>query len=208
MTDEQLALRARDGDEESFAELVRRHRMMLRALASRRYAFGHGADDIDQEAQIALFAAACSFNPARGVPFGAFAHLVVTRRLDTFVTGANRAKHRPLNERYSFERVDVAGEVGAEDALLSLEPGPHELLIQREQRGKILAAFERLTEIEREAIIGRANGESMLQVEERLGLDRRADGRPKSVDNALQRARLKFLRALREDDRSPLGVAA
>lgn len=201
-------MRAAAGDELAFRRLRDRHRGLIYGIAARRYAPGLTAEDFAQEAQIAFWYATADYDPSTAVPFGAFAQLVVTRRLDSAVKQALRLKHRPVSDAFSLD-APVPGGDGPESALLcelvpSRAPSAFEVIEQRREVAAVVDAVAGMSPVEREAVIGRAVGESYRETEARLaglGLG------TKSIDNALQRARLKLADALGVD-RFPLGAAA
>lgn len=218
-TDEQLVALARAGDGYAADELVRRYEWLTHGKARQFFFAGADRDDVIQEAQVGLVKAIRDYRPSVGSPFGAFARTCVERQIITGVKAHARVKHQPLtlamrgtvenNHGESFDIVDLA-EAANTDALEQLEDRRRALLILRVVR-------DDLTPIERASVIGRANGESYLETEQRLrtdGIDKRFGWQRaqatevKVVDNALQRARVKINRALREDDRPPLGAAA
>jgi RNA polymerase sporulation-specific sigma factor len=210
VTDEQLAVRAAAGDELAFRELRNRHRGLILGIAAKRYAPGLTADDFAQESLIAFWDAVESYDHSTGVPFGAFANLVVTRRVDTALKVALREKHRVLSDALSFDQ-PLAGQDGDDGASLadlvpSRVPSAIEQIHQREEVAAVVDAVARLSPLERESLIGRAVGESYRETEERLGISGMG-GTVKSVDNALQRARVKIADALGVE-RFPLGAAA
>lgn len=202
MTDEQLATLAAAGDELAFRELRNRHRGLIFGIVAKRWAPGLTADDFAQESQIAFWDAVVSYEPASGVPFGAFANLVVTRKVDSALKLALRQKHRVLSDALSFDQ-PLSGSDGDDGASLaelvpSREPSVVEQLHQRGEVAAVVDAVAALSPLERESLIGRAIGESYLETEARIGIA--GDGtKPKSVDNALQRARSKIGDALGVD---------
>ena len=76
----------------------------IRRLANKYFAPGMDKEDMAQEARIGLWSAIQDFDEKNGVPFGAFANLVVKRHLMTVITAANRGKHNILNSAASIDK--------------------------------------------------------------------------------------------------------
>lgn len=198
-------MRAAAGDETAFGQLRARHRGLIFGIAAKRYAPGVGRDDFAQEALIGFWDAVVSYDPAWRVPFGAFAQLVVTREVNDALKRALRQKHRVLSDALSFDH-PLAGSDGDDGATLAeiVPSGAVSAFERLHQRGEVAAvvdAVQRMSPLERESVVGRVMGESYFETSARLG------SKPKKVDNALQRARVKVADALGVD-RFPLGVAA
>lgn len=215
-TDEQLVAAARAGDEHAAGEVVRRFEWLAIGVASRYYMQGGDLNDLRQEARVGVVKAIRDFRPDSGAPFGAFVRVCIERQVITAVKTAARAKHRPLTFAVTGEVEVDDGELGD---VLDLAVAPNtdagELLADRERALLILRVIsDGMSDLERDCIVGFANGESYVDTAQRLGLPVRPRGdqptksRSKTIDNALQRARLKIRLALAEADRIALGEAA
>jgi RNA polymerase sporulation-specific sigma factor len=155
---------------------------------------GGDADDLEQEALIALVAAAADHRPEDG-PFRPFADLCITRRLVSAIRAANRHKHRILTDAVSLSalagREDRDEEVQAQP--VHPGPGPEDLVIAA-ARGRALGAEVRrtLSPLERAVLALILDGRSYREVADELGRS------AKAVDNALQRIKHKLAAPLRE----------
>jgi RNA polymerase sporulation-specific sigma factor len=180
---DRLAECAQGGNEVAFEGLARLLAPVIRQEARRFYHVpGADRDDVLQEALLALYLAVRAWDPQQ--PFEPFARLVMRRRLGSVLKMALAGKHRLLAGPRLEQPVRVAGvEAPLGEVIPSREAGPHERLEQREQLQRLAAAARRLTELERRAVGGTISGVPYAQL-----------GNPKSIDNALQRAR----RRLRE----------
>jgi RNA polymerase sporulation-specific sigma factor len=194
ISDEQLAARMASGEEFATRLLLDRLSGLIGGASLSFFASGLERQDFEQEARIAIHEAARSFDSSTGIPFGSFASHVVKRRMIDAVKKAQRQKHRSMNEALLFSMP-----VGNEDEDLSLgdtlaelrSSEPVDVLGGRTQ----FAAFVRLVSgglspIEHAVAVGRMEGESYDQMSARLGASH------KSIDNALQRVRVKIERAL------------
>lgn len=165
------------------AEQLERWEPLCQAIVRQYFAPGHEREDLLQEARLAVFEALDAFRSSRG-SLPSFVSLVVRRRVITAVKTATRQKHRPLNHS---ERV-VRSEDGEEhDALDFVAAGsatdPHAVLVAREELGETLRRMDQLSDLERAAVVGFANGASY----EELAAAERSN--VKAIDNAIQRGR-------------------
>jgi RNA polymerase sporulation-specific sigma factor len=175
---DRLARCARHNDV-AFAALARALGSMLRREARRITVPGADRDDVAQEALLALYLAVLAYDGERA--FAPLAVTVVRRRLAAILKAGLAGKHRALND-LRLEQTDAHGAPLA-DTLPDRRLGPFERAEQRERLGRITAAARCLTPLERHALAGLLAGASYEQL-----------GPPKTIDNALQRAR----RRLRE----------
>jgi RNA polymerase sporulation-specific sigma factor len=180
---DRLAECARGGNGVAFEELVRTLGPVIGHEVRRVYYLpGADRDDVLQEALLGLYLALRAWDPQQR--FEPFARLVMRRRLGSVLKMALAGKHRLLAGPRLEEPVRVAGvEAPLGEVIPSREAGPHEQLEQREHLQQLAAAASRLTELERRAIGRTISGVPYDEL-----------GHPKSIDNALQRAR----RRLRE----------
>lgn len=194
--DAELALRASDGQQWAFEELVDRHADLIHFSAREFYAPGETYDDLLQSARVALYKAARTFDPSRGVTFRTFAGLAVRAELITTVTAAQRGKHGPLNESDRFERVLRGEGDDVTRTLAEIVPAPEaqqpdSQVIAREELERLIdLAHTRLSPLEQAVLVRRLNGGNLTECGAGLGTS--AQGAAKTADNALQRIRLKL----------------
>jgi len=194
-SDASLILRARGGDEGAWADLVKRYTNFIRFVANTYFIPGGEIEDLVQEGFHGLFKAVRDYRTSRGAPFRSFAELCIRRQIVTAVKRANRGKDRPLIEAVSFSKVAVPTRDGAEMRLEEVLPGrededPVERLCARERLSTFARGVDSLSPLEREVAFGLGSDESYKQLVERLGQPEKA------IDNAAQRAKRKFARAL------------
>src|ERR1700761_5734857 len=187
MTDAELVLRARGGDQIAAQQLVRRHRGLAKIPALDYFAPGLERDDLIAEGLVGLAKAIRDYRSDRDSGFRNFAGICIKRQIITAVKTATRNKHTPLNFAASLEAPIKSGEEDGSlgDLLPSTARGPLEWLHAEEERAKLSAGFATLSPLEDRAIQGIADGTPYEDIAERLGIDR------KVVDNAAQRARRK-----------------
>ncbi|MBQ8369488.1 MAG: sigma-70 family RNA polymerase sigma factor [Clostridia bacterium] len=170
----------KDGDETSFALLSEQYRAVTDA-AVKRFApsFGigdadadgmYGEDDLRQEAMVALYRAALSYDPdekGRDVSFGLYAKICINNALIS-------ALRKYRSEKKKREAAKAKGRNGAKNA-----PGPFETIASREDAAALLAKIrEQLSGLERQVFDYYIVGKSAGEIAERLGRSE------KSVSNA------------------------
>lgn len=165
-------------------QLWTKNRRIAFNVAKDYFIVGSEAQDVRQEALIALWIAARDYKPERG-PFAPFADMVIRRRLASCVKMANRQKHTPLNQSLRT----IVCPSGEERDIEEAAPHLHQVVNMAEGRANlaliIRAIDSELSEFERECVIGVAVGMDYLDM-----------GPVKKVDNALFRARKKLRKAL------------
>lgn len=178
-----LVTRAQNGDTDAADLLVRRYTRHAHYLASRYHLPGGEPEDLQQEALLAIVAAIRTYRPEHGTPFGAFADLVIRRKLADALTFANRQKSRHLNEAVNPDVTNENGDtLSLIDLIADLNSDPALIAEQRDTLRQYARVIHRdLTPLEKHCLLGFANGQPYLEL-----------GAKKTVDNALQRARRKL----------------
>jgi RNA polymerase sporulation-specific sigma factor len=195
LTDDELVLAARCGDDGALAELLTKYRAFARVKARSYFLVGADREDIVQEGMIGLYKAIRDFNPDMQSSFRAFAELCVTRQIITAIKTATRQKHGPLNNYVSFSRPvgsDGYGDGDGERVLGDVIPtvaisDPADLVISAERIRALQAHFDEvLSDLETEVLRLYVEGKSYQEIAERL------QRHVKSIDNALQRIKRKL----------------
>jgi RNA polymerase sigma factor (sigma-70 family) len=148
--------------------LYTKHQPLADLIASGYYLPGADRDDVRQEARIALWEAARTWDRARGASFRTFARLIISRRLASAVRAANGGTARALTD-------------ASRDTQLELLPGgtvADEVEARERFRG-VVAAVAALPEQERVCLVHVASG----------GAYRELSIPVKRVDNLVQQAR-------------------
>ena len=147
------------------------------------YLPGGDRQDVEQEARIALWLAARTYNGQGS--FAGWATFVVRRTLITKLRSAQREKHRPLTEALRTALVDDGEKIEEVPIVDTIIGGrdPLDVVIAREQLAAVARAIRELTPLERAALDGVLAG-----VEPRRGDHR--------LDNSIRRARKKIRAAI------------
>jgi RNA polymerase sporulation-specific sigma factor len=192
LADLQLVMRARNGDQRSLDELIRRYAGFVRLKASSYFLAGGDAEDLIQEGLIGLYKAVRDYSPEKS-SFRSFAELCVTRQIITAIKTATRFKHAPLNSYVSFSHTPAGQESDGDCTLGDALPGPSVddpsvcVISTEELQSLVFTLGSGLSRLEADALKLYLEGESYETMAERLGCD------TKTIDNALQRVKRKVL---------------
>ncbi len=197
MSEEDVAIAAREGCSEALEYLLNKYRAFVRAKARTYFLVGADKEDIIQEGWIGLYKAVRDFRPDKFTSFRSFAELCITRQIITAIKTATRQKHMPLNSYVSLNRPIYDEE--SDRTLLDVIVGakvtdPEEIMIHREEFHDIREKLgSLLSDLEWKVLLAYLNGKSYQEIAVML---RR---QVKSIDNALQRVKRKLEKYL--DDR-------
>lgn len=193
LSDDSIVKMAQEGSSTAYEFLIAKYREMAKKKARKYYISGGDNDDVMQEGMIGIFKAIRDFDESAGSPFAAFAELCVERQIQTAITGANREKHRPLNESIS-----LSGENDDEESKIEIPANkgdePEKLTLFREAIEALFDEAEsKLSPMEKLVFRGIMQGKSYTEIASELGKP------PKSIDNATQRIKKKIKFRFLED---------
>lgn len=192
-TDEELVIRARDGEEEITEYLMDKYKNLVRSKASTMFILGADREDLIQEGMIGLFKAVRDYDSGRDASFYTFAELCISRQMYTALQASGRKKHSPLNTYVSiYQGHDEEEGVGLIDALENhKERNPEDILIDKENVAAIEKIIDNdLSAFEKQVLELSMTGMGYVEIAKLLGKD------GKSTDNALSRVKMKIRRAL------------
>ncbi len=191
-TDEELIIRARDGEEEIIEYLMDKYKNLVRSKAATMFILGADKDDLIQEGMIGLFKAVRDYDSGRDASFYTFAELCISRQMYTALQASGRKKHSPLNTYVSIYQDSDEEGAGLIDALENKkERNPEEILIDQENVEAIEKIIENeLSSFERQVLELSMTGMGYIEIAKLLGRD------AKSTDNALSRVKTKIRKAL------------
>ena len=193
VSDEELILMYRDGEEEAAGFLMNKYKNLVRKKAGSMYILGGDREDLIQEGMIGLYKAVRDYDMGRDVNFYTFADLCVSRQIYTAVQASNRQKHLPLNTYISIYGQSISSEEGNSeydliDTLVArTDNNPEEMMIAQENMEQMeQAILKELSELEKQVFELHLTGMNYTQIAKILGRDE------KSTDNALQRMKGKI----------------
>ena len=170
LTNEELVQLTHKGDDYAFDVLARRFLNTRYINSTAAYL---DADDFVQEGMFGFLNAVRTYDAQKGVPFEAYAFVCMRNSINT---AANNASDEiPID--------DTAEAFGGLDSA----EDPLKQIITSERLNEVLGACEvTLSEVEKTVVFFKAGGMSYAEIGDKLGMS------PKSVDNAVQRARRKL----------------
>ena len=182
ISDEELIARLRDGETIIEDYLMEKYKGLVRQKARAMFLIGGDTDDLIQEGMIGLFKAVRDFQPGREATFATFARMCIDRQIYSAIQNSNRQKHLPLNSYVSLNQEDESSPIWE----LSVE-NPEEIIIDQETTRDLQQKIsDYLSPMENKVLDLYLKGEGYVEIGRILGKS------PKSIDNALQRIRVKI----------------
>ena len=177
--DEELISRFKNGESEILDYLMEKYKNMVRKKARTMFLIGGENDDLIQEGMIGLFKA-----------FQTFASICVDRQIYNAIQSSNRQKHQPLNSYISLSEQDGENEEHLGD---NWGENPESIIIDQENvqdlEQEITAT---LSPMENQVLEYYLAGNGYGEIARIMGKT------PKSIDNALQRIRIKIREQLEQ----------
>ncbi|MFR3788064.1 MAG: sigma-70 family RNA polymerase sigma factor [Agathobaculum desmolans] len=185
-SDEDLCRYTRTGSGQAAELLVKRYARLVKTCARPYFLVGADAEDLIQEGMLGLMKAIREFDDEKGVAFGAFARLCVTRKIFSAVRAAASHKHDPLNHSMSIDRPLFEDLAESHTRVVAPIGDPESLVIGNEEREELVRRlYSLLSEFEAQVLTLFLDGLSYEEMSETLR-------KPiKSVDNAIQRIKRK-----------------
>lgn len=192
LSDEEIVQMAKQEIEGATDYLMEKYKNLVRKKARSLYLMGGDKDDLIQEGMIGLYKAVRSFDREKNDTFYPFAELCISRQLYSAIKASNRQKNIPLNSYISlYAPVESASNQGKEQFLLDtgvcdVEANPEAILLQKERMENLENEFSKhLSKMEKEVLHLYLAGMAYTEIAEKMNKT------PKSIDNALQRIRMK-----------------
>lgn len=178
LSDEQLAALSRSGDKAATEQLLKRYKNVVLSIARRFFLSGGETEDLVQEGMCGLYSAIESFSGGKS-SFSPYAVRCIRNRIIDAVKATRAAKYSALNNFLPIV------EVGEE--LYPSQENPEDELIRRENRREFLQKISKnLSSFEFKVTVMYMDGLTMAEISSSTGKP------PKSIDNALQRAKRKL----------------
>ncbi len=210
LTDEAVVRMAKEGSNYAYDILISKYRDLAKNVARKYYINGADNEDVIQEGMIGIFKAIRDFDVDENVPFKSFAGLCIERQIQTAVSGANREKHKILNESLPLFTGSTVEDIDAQDGYSEISISEVNLADsiyasktdEPEKFALIKETLSELQEISRESLSGLETqvfnkliqGKTYREIAEEMSRS------PKSVDNAIQRIKKKIGYALENMD--------
>lgn len=184
MTDERLIALCQNGDKQAWEELYKRYKPRVLKTARRFFLIGGETEDLVQEGMCGLFSAVSGYRQGEA-NFSAFAEACIKNRILDAVKKSEGDKHSALN---NFLPILEFGEEWATES-------PEDEVIRREDKSElILKMKDNLSPLEFKAIKMYIEGMTMAEISSALAKS------PKSIDNALNRAKNKLQKLISAEE--------
>jgi RNA polymerase sporulation-specific sigma factor len=188
-SDETLVKMAKENNKEATDTLLLRYTEIVKRLAGSYFLIGGETDDLVQEGLLGVLDAIDSYDNTKNDRFYPFAKLCINRKMIKAINSSQTQKNSPLNSYVSLDN-----EEGINDYLIDEFMDPERLLMDKENEEiarnmilKILSPFER--KVFSQMLLGY----DYVQIADLLN-------KPvKSIDNAIQRIKLKVKKYGRRD---------
>lgn len=187
LSDPVLISRYREGDENACTVLLARYANLINRSVSRIGITGSDSDDLRQEAYMGLMGAIRTYDPAKNDSFSAYAALCIGNSMKNLFAAASTQKAAVYRQTISLDDTENgvfrAGDAG----------NPESIFLDKEACRELQRLIgEHLSALEREALFSYLSGHHYSDIAKKL------HSTPKSVDNALQRARKKLKAVLND----------
>lgn len=179
LTEEELAVLAANGDDESMALLIAAVTPIAKAKASQYAGPRISDEDLSQEGMLGFLDAVRTFRPEKGVPFKAYAVTCINNRIISAFRVHNNKNNIALSNAVSIE------EGSYESAGVSSDPAAIVSGILDSEHIYSIIETE-LSDLEKQVIRMHMNGATYSAIAQAIGKSE------KSVDNAIQRIRKKI----------------
>ena len=187
MTDEMLVKSAQSGDADAEEYLIRKYKDVVRGKAHFYFIVGADSEDIVQEGMIGIFKAIKGYNETRDASFKTFAEICVNRQILTAIKAAKRQKHAPLNNSLSLnDPLSDTEDKTIEDTLPSDNYADPEALYIFKEDMTYVEDGSVFSDLELRAWNEYLKGHTYSEIARLMGKS------PKTVDNAIQRAKRKL----------------
>jgi RNA polymerase sporulation-specific sigma factor len=175
---------------------------------------GHNADDLYQEALLALSSKAIPDYREEKGPFISFAKLCVRRHIITILKASNNNKYKPLNGSISIDQQVSDCNTNGEDGPMNVgnfissgEEGIIEKMVREESFQRIKRCIcSKLTSLENDVLDLYSKNMSYCDIVSYMNKSRRGNNRvdTKTIDNALCRIKKKAIEILQESKKNKL----
>jgi len=155
----------------------------IRRRASAAKSAGIESDDIVQEGLIGIYDAIESYSESGGAGFSTYAFKCIDNRINSAFRAASRLKHLPLVDYASLSDENIENAAGCDYS-------PEDIAVVRDDCRLLIETIENsLSRFEKNVLLLHLEGYGYQVIADALA------STPKSVDNALQRARRKLKRS-------------
>lgn len=188
MTDEELSLKAQQGDDVAVNELLSKYKSLVNKIARSYFLTGGDMEDIVQEGMIGLYKAVKHFTALKNASFKTYASTCIKHQIQTAIRNASSEKNRILSTALPiFDQTVNEDDEEIEVLFPSSIPSPDDKLIAKEHIEEIKEKiYKALSELEVKVLSLYLKGYSYNEIAEMGNINK------KSIDNALSRIKNKL----------------
>ncbi len=200
LSDDEIISMIHGGDSYAMDFMLTKYKSLVKNKAKALFLIGGDKEDLIQEGMIGLYKAIRDYDTDKDSTFYSFADLCISRQIYTAIKASNRKKNIPLNTYVSLyapaysENADQDEKETLADIMSQNKiSNPEELVIDKESTSMLEYELVRhLSQFEKTVLDLYLHDYSYLQIAVKLKKE------PKSIDNALQRIRLKLNTVLKD----------
>ena len=183
--------------EEANEIIYKKYEPLINSLARKMYKYctnsGLELNDLIQEGMLGLSNAITHFSEQKDTTFYTFAKTCIERKIISTIVSTKRLKNKILNESLSLDSHDEDNSVGLEVFISDNENNPERLIVDNENESELIKTIKlSLTDFENQVFDLKINNFNYKEIAEIL------DKKPKAIDNALQRIRIKVKEQLKK----------
>ena len=201
MSDEQIIQSIHEGNQGAVDYLMDKYKNIVRKKAKALFLIGGEKEDLIQEGMIGLYKAIRDYREEKNITFYGFADLCISRQIYSAINASQRKKNLPLNTYISLD-APITGTSNDEndenpalvDTMLhDRVQNPESLVIDKENTSLIEdKLMSRLSPLEKQVL------EYYMADMKYVTIAKVLEKEPKSIDNALQRIKMKLTQILKE----------
>ena len=195
--DIELLQKARGGDEVALNELMSRYKPLVTCVSRKYFLASAEPSDLLQEGMIGLFKAYKNFDEKSATAFKTFATLCVTRQIQQALIHDSRQKNIPMQAYLSINnqgKVLLCEQDNIERSneengfyIEARELSPEEIVLFREKLQELGKTIDKiLSPLEKRVLGSYISGRNYQEISKIM------NKQPKSIDNALQRIKIKL----------------
>jgi len=197
MTDEEIVIKAQNGDENAVNELLSKYKSLISKLSRSYFLIGGDIEDILQEGMIGLYKAIMNFKDKKNASFKTFATTCIRNQIQSAIRVASSEKNKvlssalPIMEKNNNEDDEEEVEIIVPSSL----PLPEDQVLEKEKVEEIFDAIKSsLSSLEYKVLLLYLKGFNYNEISKSMNISK------KSIDNALTRIKnkLSFLKENKE----------
>lgn len=189
MCEENLSIKAQEGDEEALNQLLTQYKSLVNKIARSYFLLGGEIEDIVQEGMIGLYKAIIHYQPNKNASFKTFASTCINHQIQTAIKFANSEKNMVLSSA-----LPIAGRISQEDEEETFEiilpssiPTPDFTIEEQESLKEIKQTIKKaLSPLENKILALYLKGFSYNEIAQIAGISK------KTIDNGLSRIKNKL----------------